>query len=67
VRDVLKKDARESGVPSPEFSEQEIYESTRDAVMEMWRVGIRKYVERTMIPKRKGDFGIGFDSLQEDV
>jgi len=61
VTDVLQKDACEFGVPSPEFSEQEIYKSTRDAVIEMWRVGIRKYVERTMIPKRKGDFGMGFD------
>lgn len=67
VRDVLKKDARESGGPSPEFSEKEIFESTRDAVAEMWRVGIRKYVERTMIPKYKVDFGMGHDPLQEDA
>jgi hypothetical protein len=67
VRDALKKNARESGVLSPEFSEQEIYESTRDAVKEMWRRGLRKYVERTMIPKSKGDFGMGHDPLQEDA
>ena len=66
VRDVLQKEASEPIFPSPEFSEQEIWESARDAVMEMWRVGIRKYVERTMIPKHKGDFGMGDNLLQED-
>jgi len=58
----LQMEQDESGTPSPEFSEQEIYESTRDAVMEMWRRGLRKYFERTMIPKYKGGFGMGFDS-----
>jgi hypothetical protein len=67
VRDALQKDARELGIPSPEFSEQEIYESARDAVIEMWRKGIRKYVKRTMIPKYKVGFGMGFDPLQENA
>lgn len=67
LRNVWRNSPPEPGVPLSEFSEQEIWESARDAVMEMWRVGIRKYVERTMIPKYKGDFGIGFDPLQEDA
>ncbi len=67
VREALHKEPDKSKTPSQEFSEQEVYESTRDAVMKMWRIGIHKYVERTMIPKRKGDFGIRFGSLQEDV
>jgi hypothetical protein len=57
----------EPGVPLSEFSQQEIWESARDAVMKMWRVRIRKYVERTMIPKYKVGFGMGFDPVQEDA
>jgi hypothetical protein len=67
VREALQKETEELRAPSPEFSEKEIYESTRDAVMEMWRVGIGKYIEGTMIPKYKVDFGMGFDPAQEDV
>lgn len=67
VCDALQKDVRKLGIPSPEFSEQEIYESARDAVIEMWRRGIRKYIERTMIPKHKKDFRIRFDTLQRDA
>jgi hypothetical protein len=67
ARDALQNRSRESGVPTPEFSEPEIYESTRDAVIEMWRKGIRKYVERTMVPNRKGDTGMGFDPLRGDA
>ena len=65
LRNVWRNNPPEPGVPLSEFSEQEIWKSARDAVMEMWRTGIRKYVERTMIPKRKGGFGIGFDPVQE--
>ncbi|MCJ7507500.1 MAG: hypothetical protein MUO85_02065, partial [candidate division Zixibacteria bacterium] len=67
VREALQKETDELRAPSPEFSEQEIYESTRDAVMQMWRLGIRKYVGQKMIPKHKGDFGMGFDPLKEYV
>jgi hypothetical protein len=34
---------------------------------EMWRRGLRKYGGEEMIPKRKGDFGMGFDLLKEDA
>lgn len=67
VREALQKETDELRAPSPEFSEQEIYESTRDAVMQMWRLGIRKYVGQKIIPKHKGDFGMGFDPLKEYV
>ena len=67
LRNVWQKNPPEPGVPLSESSEQEIWESARDAVMEMWRVGIRKYVQRTMITKYKVDFGMGFDPLKGDA
>lgn len=67
LRNVLEENAPAPGIPLSEFSEQEIWDSAREAVIEMWRVGIRKYFERTIIPRRKGDFGMGFDPLHEDA
>jgi hypothetical protein len=67
LRNVWRNNPPEPGVALSEFSEQEIYESARDAVIEMWRKGIRKYVERTMIPKHKRNFRMGFGTLQQDA
>jgi hypothetical protein len=66
VSDVLQKEASEFGVLSQEFSEQEIYKSTRLAVVEIWRRGISEYIERTMIPKQKGYAGMGYNPLHKD-
>ena len=67
VRESLQKETDKLRAPSSDFSEEEIYEATRDAVMEMWRVGIRKYVEWTTIPKYKVDFGTESDPLKENT
>ncbi|MCX5885848.1 MAG: hypothetical protein NT096_08070 [Proteobacteria bacterium] len=69
VRDVLaelKKEAHEHGDRVPQFSEKEVHEATRNAVVEIWCKGIREHIKRTIIPRRKGDQGMGYDPLKED-
>lgn len=69
VRDVLAKlqeVAHKSGQPVLEVSEEELLEGTNDSVAELWRAGFGEYIRRTIVPRRKGDPGMGYNPIEEE-
>jgi hypothetical protein len=68
VREVLselQKDVQECGVPVLQVSEEEVREATHHAVVKLWQAGFDRYIRRTMLPKRRGDPGMGYNLIKE--
>ena len=56
----LRKDTRETRTTTSPFSDEELEQATKNAVIEMWKAGLGKYFKRMMVPKCKGYRGLGY-------